>query len=271
MKPHPIEKVGSLLNLFSFTRPEWGVREAAQALGLPRSTMGDLFLSLAEQKILSRTDTGRYRLGWRLFELSQVLVEHTTFCIEARQAMHELFECWEETVHLAVLDGTQVLFVEKLQATPAVELLLSRVGARLSAHTTGVGKVLLASQAPYLLPALLDTFPLHPYTPQTITSHECLLEELERVRHQGYAYDQEETAQGLCCVAAPIRDLDGHVPVAMSLCIPASRFYSQKEHYTEIVVQAVQGVSHKLGYRVSQAKDAVVDQLQRKFRENGQA
>jgi DNA-binding IclR family transcriptional regulator len=66
MKPHLIEKVGSLLNLFSFAQPEWGVREAAEALDLPRSTMGDLLLGLAEQGILNRTSTGRYRLGWRL-------------------------------------------------------------------------------------------------------------------------------------------------------------------------------------------------------------
>jgi DNA-binding IclR family transcriptional regulator len=259
MKPHLIEKVGSLLNLFSFAQPEWGVREAAEALDLPRSTMGDLLLGLAEQGILNRTSTGRYRLGWRLFELSQVLVEHTAFCIEARRAMRELVEHCGETTHLAVLDGTQVLFVEKLQATPAVEILLSRVGARLSAHAVGVGKVLLASQASYRLPALLDRLSLIPCTPQTIISRERLLQELEQVRKLGYAYDREETAQGLCCVAAPIHDLDGRVPAAISLCIPASRFYPQQDHYTEIIVQSAQGISERLGYQAKRAKEEIAN------------
>jgi DNA-binding IclR family transcriptional regulator len=257
MKPYLMEKVGSLLNLFSFAQPEWGVREAAEALGLPKSTMGDLLLSLTEQGILDRTSTGRYRLGWRLFELSQVLLEHTAFCIEARRAMRELVERGGETTHLAVLDGTQVLFVEKLQATPTVEILLSRVGARLSAHEVGVGKVLLAFQAPYRLPTLLDELPLTARTPHTITSRERLLQELEQVRKLGYAYDHEETAQGLCCVAAPIYDLDGQVPAAISLCIPAARFYPQQDYYTEILVQAAQGISERLGYQAKRAKEEI--------------
>jgi DNA-binding IclR family transcriptional regulator len=252
MKPYVMEKVGSLFNLFSFAQPEWGVREAAETLNLPKSTMGDLLLSLAEQGLLTRTVTGRYRLGWRLFELSQVLIEHTDFCIEARRTMHDLVELWGETVHLTVLEGTQVLFVEKLQATPAVEILLSRVGARLSAHEVGVGKVFLASQPSYRLPALLDELPLTARTSNTITSREQLLHELDQVRTQGYAYDYEEAAQGLCCVAAPIHNLDGHVPAAISFCIPASRFYSHQDHYTEIIVQAAHGISERLGYQVKQ-------------------
>ncbi|GHO47911.1 IclR family transcriptional regulator [Ktedonospora formicarum] len=253
MKPHVMEKVGSLLNLFTFEQPEWGVREAAEALDLPRSTMGDLLLSLAQQGLLNRTPAGRYQLGWRLFELSHVLIEHTAFCIEARIEMRELVERWGETAHLAVLDGTQVLFVEKLQATPAVEILLSRVGARLSAHEVGVGKVLLAFQAPYRLPALLDRLTLAPRTPRTITSRDHLLQELEQVRQQGYAYDHEETSTGLCCVAAPILDEDGQVPAAISLCIPAYRYYRQQEHYTEVIVKAAQAISERLGYHGRQA------------------
>jgi DNA-binding IclR family transcriptional regulator len=145
-------------------------------------------------------------------------VEHTAFCIEARRAMRELVEHCGETTHLAVLDGTQVLFVEKLQATPAVEILLSRVGARLSAHAVGVGKVLLASQASYRLPALLDRLSLIPCTPQTIISRERLLQELEQVRKLGYAYDREETAQGLCCVAHPFMTWMGGSRL-LSVCV----------------------------------------------------
>jgi DNA-binding IclR family transcriptional regulator len=249
MKPYMMEKVGSLLNLFSFAQPEWGVREVAETLKLPRSTMGDLMLSLAEQGLLSKTTTGRYRLGWRLFELSQVLVEHTDFCIEARRTMHDLVERWGETTHLAVLDGTQVLFVEKLQASPAIEIILSRVGARLSAHEVGVGKVLLAFQPSYHLPALLEALPLTARTSQTITSREKLRHELDHIRIQGYAYDCEEAAQGLCCVAAPIYNLDGHVPAAISFCIPAARFYPHQVHYAEIIVQAARNISARLGYR----------------------
>jgi DNA-binding IclR family transcriptional regulator len=83
-------------------------------------------------------------LGWRLFELSQTLLDTTEFRIQARKVMEELVRCWRETVHLAVLDGVQAVYVEKLQPNPAVKINISRTGARLVAHCSGVGKVLLA-------------------------------------------------------------------------------------------------------------------------------
>jgi IclR family KDG regulon transcriptional repressor len=252
---HLIEKVNSVLNLFSFQHPEWGVREAAEALNLPKSTMGDILLSLAEQRLLRRTSSGRYQLGWHLFELSQVLLEQTAFCIQARHIMHELVERWGETTHLAVLDGMQLLFVEKLQGTPAVQILLSRVGGRIPAHAGSMGKVLLATQVPsYTLAHLLAEQELAAYTPNTITDRKKLEQELEQVRTLGYAHDREEVVQGLCCVAAPICDQNGNVLAAMSLSIPAYRFFAQEDHYTDVIVQAALRVSEQLGYQVDRKK-----------------
>lgn len=243
-----ISKVSRVLNLFSPQQPEWGVREAAEALDLPKSTMGDILLSLAEQGLLSRTATGHYRLGWRLFELSQTLLEHTAFCVEARPVMQELIERWGVTTHLAVLDSIQVLIVEKFQGTLALQILLSRAGARFPAHAGALGKVLLAAQAPYTLAHLLEGQKLTALTPNTISSHQRLEQELEQIRDRGYASDHEEMLQGLCCVAAPIYDYDGHVLAAMSLTVPASRLLSREDQYIEIIMRAAQNVSEKLGY-----------------------
>jgi IclR family KDG regulon transcriptional repressor len=249
-----IEKVNSVMGLFSFQQPEWGVREAAEALDLPKSTMGDILLSLADQRLLSRTSTGRYQLGWRLFELSQVLLEHTAFCVQARRVMHELVERWGETTHLGVLDGTQVLFVEKMQGTPAVQILLSRVGGRFPAHAAAIGKVLLAAQAPYAVAHLFEGQELAVFTPNTTTCCKQLEQELEQIRERGYAYDREEVVQGLCCVAAPIRDHNGETLAAMSLSIPAYRFFPQEDHYAEVIVRAAQNVSEQLGYQTGKTK-----------------
>lgn len=246
---HMMEKVGNVLNLFSFQQSEWGVSEVAKALGLPKSTTSEIMASLAAQCLLTRTDGGRYRLGWRLFHLSQVLLDNTDFCIEARKVMRELVERWGETSHLAVLDEGQVLYVEKLQGTPAVQILLSHVGGRLPAHCSGIGKVLLAHRDCKEVTALLEVQGLRAFTPHTITSLDRLAEELEEVRKQGYAYDHEEVALGLCCVAAPIYDLDGHVLAAISLSVPAYRFYPKEDTYTMTIVKAAQRISEALGYR----------------------
>ena len=246
---HIMEKVGNVLNLFSFKHPEWGVSEVAKTLGLPKSTTSEIMASLASQGLLYRTDEARYRLGWRLFHLSQILLDNTAFCIEARQVMHELVERWGETSHLAVLDQGQVLYVEKLQGTPAVQILLSHVGGRLPAHCSGIGKVLLAHQECPEVMALVEQQGLLPFTPHTITSIDRLAEELEGVRRQGYAYDHEEVVLGLCCVAAPIYDLDGHVLAAISLSVPAYRFYAKEDTYTMVILKAAQRISEALGYR----------------------
>jgi len=183
--PRTIKKAIQILGLFSLERPEWGVSEVARALELPKSTASGLMSSLADQRLLSRTVKGRYRLGWRLFELSQTLLDTTEFRVEARSVMEELVRCWKETVHLAVLDGVQAVYVEKLQPTPAVKIWISRAGARLPAHCSGVGKVLLAHCEWEYVAELLEDQGMPALTPNTITNLDDLADELERVRERG--------------------------------------------------------------------------------------
>lgn len=243
-----LAKAGKVLNLFTVSQPEWGISEVARQLEYPKATVSEIMSSLGQQGILSRTRRGKYRLGWRLFELSQALLDTSDFCIEARRAMQELVERWGETTHLCVLEGTQVLYVEKLQATPAVQILLSRVGARLPAHCNAAGKTLLAFLHRYNLDQLYQGQELTGYTPHTITDLRALAAELEQICQQGYAYDREEISSGLCCVAAPIRDYSGEVIAAISLSLPSQRFYPQQVNYTEIIVKTAQQISKKIGY-----------------------
>lgn len=187
----------------------------ANTLQAPKSTTSELMASLADQRLLSRTVKGRYRLGWRLFELSQTLLDTTEFRVEARRVMEELVRCWGETVHLAVLDDVQAVYIEKLQPTPAVKILISRTGARLPAHCSGVGKVLLAHSEWEHVAALFEDQGLPALIANTIDTLDALAGELERVRERGYAYDDEETMVGLRCVAAPVYDCGGKVVAAV--------------------------------------------------------
>ena len=98
-----VGKVSKILDLFSVEKPEWGVRELGIELGIPKSTAHELAKSLVEQRFLQRTDTGRYQLGWRLFELSQTLLDTTHIRVEARYILEGLARDWRETSHLATL------------------------------------------------------------------------------------------------------------------------------------------------------------------------
>jgi DNA-binding IclR family transcriptional regulator len=253
--PRTIRKATEVLDLFSLECPEWGVSEVARALGLPEPITSESMSSLAEQRLLSRTVKGRYRVGWRLFELSQTLLDTTEFRVEARRVMEELVRHWRETVHLAVLDGVQAVYIEKLQPTPAMKIKISRTGARLPAHCSGVGKVLLAHCEWEYVAELLKDQGLPALTGNTITNFDVLAEELERVREQGYAYDEEETSVGLCCVAAPIYGSGGKVVASISLSVPAYRLHPKKDEYTAAILDAADRISENAGARLKEYSD----------------
>lgn len=242
-----IRKVADVLSLFSPERPEWGVSEVARVLELPKSTASELMASMADERLLSSAGRGRYRLGWRLFELGQTLLDSTEFRSEARRVMQELVQRWGETAHLAVLEGVEAVYLDKIQPSPAVKILLSRVGVRLPAYCSGVGKVLLAYKPWDEVAALLQGRGMSALTPNTLSDLEKLADELRLVRERGYAYDLEEATIGLCCVAAPIRDYSGKVVAAMSLSVPAYRFHPRREELTAAIVEAAGRVSDASG------------------------
>jgi len=195
--------------------------------------------------------------------LSQTFLDTTEFRIEARRVMEELVRCWKETMHLAVLDGVQAVYIEKLQPIPAVKIRITRAGVRLAAHSSGVGKVLLAySEWAYVASQFGDQG-MPELTPNTITTLDALADELERVREQGYAYDNEETLIGLCCVAAPIYDSTGSVVASISFSVPGYRFCPRKDDYTAAILDGARRISEKVspmleeypGYEVEEAQD----------------
>lgn len=238
-----VGKVAEILDLFSIEKPEWGVRELGRQLGIPKSTVHGLAQSLAEQGFLQRTDDGRYQLGWRLFELSQTLLDTTHIRIEARYLLERLAQRWGETAHLATLDGVQAVYMEKLPRVANVERFPSPKGARRPAHCSGVGKVLLANREWDRLAPLLEVAGLRALTPNTITDIGALVRELEGVRKRGYAFDNEETRKGLCCVAAPIYGRQGRVVAAASLCFPENKFEREKKSYVAAIVEAARLIS----------------------------
>lgn len=240
-------KAARVLDLFSLERPDWGVSEISRELDIPKSTTCEILTSLTDQRLLQRSGRGRYRLGWKLFELGQTLLYTTEFRTEARKVMKELVERWGETTHLAVLEGVEAVYLEKIQPRPAVRILLSHTGVRLPAHGTGVGKVLLANENWEVIEAQIREKELATFTPATITDLDVLAAELEAVRERGHAYDMEEATVGLCCVAAPIWDHTGEVVAAMSLSVPAYRFFDKKEEMTAAILEAARRVSEASG------------------------
>lgn len=249
-----ITKAGQVLDLFSIEQSEWGVSEVAQALKYSKSSISALMAALAKQGLLRQTGERRYRLGWRVMALSQILLETTEFRAEARRAMEHLVSVTGETVHLAALEANQVVYVDKLQGTRAINVNLTYVGFRFPAHCSAVGKAILAHLPWERAHEILEEQGMKKFTPNTIATPEELRGELQRVREQGYAYDLEEAELELRCVGAPIRDHTGEVVASMSLAVPAYRFEDCKEYYRTLIVSTTREVSKNLGYTKAKRK-----------------
>jgi DNA-binding IclR family transcriptional regulator len=243
-----IQKAGELLSLFDRNHTEWGVREAATKLKIAKSSAHDLMSSLAQLGFLNKTEENRYRLGWRLVTLSETLLATTELRKEAHPVMEELAAQYQETIHLAVLDGTQAVYVDKLEGKQAVRVELTSLGARLYAHCSALGKVLLAYSSEEEVKRIVQTAGLPGFTPNTITDEAELAQALTKIRKQGYAYDLEEIMPDLCCVAAPIYNHNGQVIAAISMSIPAYRFKRSQTDFRESILRAAKTISARLGY-----------------------
>ena len=199
-----------------------GVSELARRTRLNKSTAYRVLGMLERNKVVERVGTG-YRLGVRLHELGSSVYapgsERTRDLL--LPFVTDLYEATRQTVHLATLHGTDVIYLVKLYGHRPVPA-PSRVGGHLPAYCTAVGKVQLAFD-PEAAAQLSGTAPLRAFTARTITDPAALAAELARIRRDGIAFDEEESQVGLCCVAAPVFGAGGRPVAALSVAGPARR------------------------------------------------
>ncbi len=243
-----IHNASEVLALYDRDHTEWGVREISDRLKLAKSTTHDLLTSLAQVGFLNKTAEGRYRLGWRLVTLSETLLATTELRHEARPVMEALAAQYKETIHLAVLDDTKAVYVDKLEGMQAVRVELTSLGTRLYPHCSALGKILLAYSSEEEARRIIRTSGLPRFTPNTITDEETLCQALIQIRKQGYACDFEEILPDLCCVGAPIYNYSGRVIAAISMSLPTYRFRRSQTEYRDAIVRTAKIISDRLGY-----------------------
>lgn len=209
-----VGRVGSLLGCFTPEQVDWSLAELTPRSGLSKSTAHRLLGELEAVGLVERQGA-RFRLGMRLFELGQLVPRQRTLRDAALPFMEDLREVTRQTVHLAVLEGTEVVYVEILGSHDHPRL-PSRVGGRMPAYCTGVGKALLAHADPSVLDAVVAAG-MPRRTPHTITSPDVLRRQLEQVRRTGTAHDNEESGRNFACTASPVHGPDGRVVAGLSV------------------------------------------------------
>jgi IclR family transcriptional regulator, KDG regulon repressor len=226
--------------------------EITERLGLPRTTVHELVTTLTERSYLVPAvgQPTRYRLGMRLFQLGSVFAGQLDLAQEAREVARHVAAACDETVHVAVLDGADVVYIAKVDSTHPVRM-VSAVGHRLPAHCTGVGKMLLSGLSPDALDARIPRDRELPgMTPRSITSPARLRAHLDDVRRTGLSYDECESNEAVYCVAAPVHDHTGDMVAAMSVSAPSLRWDADRRtEWSALIREGAAELSQRLGHR----------------------
>ncbi|MEU5196173.1 IclR family transcriptional regulator [Streptomyces scabiei] len=212
-----VDRALSILPLLAEGPADLG--RVADRLGVHKSTALRLLRTLHEHGLVYRQSDQRYRLGARLFSLAQEAVENLDIREIAHPHLARLNERCGHTVHLAVLEDNEVIYIDKVESRYPVRM-YSRIGKPVALTVAAVAKLLLADLPEperRALAARLD-YPL--YTPRSTPDAAAFLKELARVREQGWATDLGGHEESINCVAAPVRGVDGRVVAAMSVSAP---------------------------------------------------
>lgn len=256
---YAIQTVVNAMRLLEAFRDEeeLGVTELSHLLDLHKNNVFRLLATLEAQGYIEQsTVSDRYRLGVRTLEMGQAFLRGRTLLRRARPILTALANELKESAHLATLRGFEVVHLDGALGEQLV-LTKLRVGERLPAHCTALGKVLIGCAADNVREAYDRTLTadasLGARTASTIVDRDKLFEHLRMVAGAGFALDLEECEPGLCCAAAPVYDVSGRMLAALSVSGPAFRL--SEEHLLRCVVPAVTGaaeaLSRELGYTAS--------------------
>lgn len=207
-------RISALLSAFRPGDDALGVSELARRTGIPKSSAHRLTGHLAASGLLERTD-GAVRLGLRLFEIGQLAIGQRGLIDAARPYLADLREATRNTAHLAVLEGTEVVYLDIVRGPDAPNL-ASRIGGRFPAHATAVGKAILAHSPGEVLETVISAG-LPRIGPRTLTAPGLLRRQLAKVHEEGVAYEREESGTGVICVASPLLDSSGRARAAVSV------------------------------------------------------
>ncbi|KAA8997032.1 IclR family transcriptional regulator [Affinibrenneria salicis] len=244
-----VERALRILDLFDEHATELKITDISTMMGLHKSTLHSLLKTLQVQGYIDQNpDNGKYRLGLKLVERGNFVVNSMDIRQQAKNHLLDLSIKTGQTTHLAILDGREGVYIDKVEGKMAI-ISYSRIGRRLPVHATAIGKVLLAFLTKEQMAGILRDYNYSVQTPHTLTSESQLLDALVGVRDKGYAIDREENEQGVQCVAVPIRNHNGEVIAALSISTLTSRVDErQLRDYIALLTQAGRELSEKLGY-----------------------
>ncbi|NHN28274.1 IclR family transcriptional regulator [Paenibacillus agricola] len=245
-----LDRALNILDLFDEHTTELKITEISTRMDLHKSTVHSLLKTLQMHGYIDQDpENGKYRLGMRLLEKGQLLLQRLDIRTVARKHLAALTEQTGQTTHLVILDGKEGVYIDKVEGEKAA-IRYSRIGRRVPLHSSAVGKALIAFRKQEEIEALLNNYRYVVQTASTIKDKEALLLELAQCREQGFAVDIQENEAGVRCAAAPIYDHNGQVCAAMSISTLITAVDDiQFQQYISMLQQETESISKLLGFR----------------------
>jgi len=244
-----LDKTFSILNILLQHDSSMHITEISEKLELYPSTTHRILDTLKHWGYVEQDlKTQKYRLGLKALELGMAKLHQMDLVKEATPYLKELVKLCNETVHLGVREEGEVLYLAKEESSQTIRM-ISYVGKRAPLHCTALGKVLLAHLSTEGRKKTLGEKALPRLTENTITDKRQLEKELDKVREQGFALDQEENEKDVRCMAAPIRNYQGEVIAALSISSPIFRIdKNAQNNIKEALIERSRKISKRLGY-----------------------
>jgi DNA-binding IclR family transcriptional regulator len=241
-----IERMMSLLSALARHATPVNLKQLATETRLHPSTAHRILSVMVDSRLVDRIEPGTYRLGIRLLELGNLVKSRISVRQEALPHMQDLHHELGETVNLSVRHDDEVVYIERTSGNSSMMRVVQIIGARAPLHITAVGKLFLAEDGVEKCAEYARRTGLPRFTENTLTDTEALVKELDRIRHQGYALDNEEAEKGVSCIGAGIYNDDGRLVAGLSVSAPVDRL---NKAWAAQVRQTAERISQAIGHQ----------------------
>jgi len=241
-----IERMMRLLDVLAESADAVSLKLLSGKAGLHPSTAHRILTALVRDRMVERVEQGSYRLGMRLLELGNLVKSRISVREHALPFMRELHAAIGEAVNLSVRRDDEIVYIERTSSGRSLMRVVNIIGARAPLHITAVGKLFLLEDGAEGVKAYADRTGLPAFTKNTLRGLPALERELDRVRRQGYAIDNEEAELGVRCIGAGIRDDTGALVAGLSVSSPAERM---KPTWSGMVRETAEKISRAIGHR----------------------
>lgn len=217
--------------------------------GLNRTTLSRLLFTLADRKYIRKDETsGRYKIGLKVVEIGSVMLNQIELKTEALPHLRELTQNMGRVCHMGILSQGEVVYIEKLEPLTSIRM-FSGIGKRVPVHSTSLGKALLMDKSKDEIIDIVGEKGMSRFTDNTFGNTKDFINEMQKVKNQGYAIDNQENESGIYCVAAPITDYRNRVIAAISTTGKDNSFVDDSNsEIIQSVINTARTISKKMGY-----------------------